>query len=257
MRRVHFYAGAGLILSLLVCGKGWATTSINFDPPGGLPAGDLPAGLSAMSNSPGSAVPTSAELSDQYDGDGVLFSSTSAFVAVVDIGSSSASPPNGIGGVTSDGLLSYADPVKFTFVQPGTILAGVTSDVSIQADDIGIPGQYATLTAFDINGKVLDSETLNDVGGEIWSIDLAGIHSAEFNFPTTIDGDPTTGSPFGNGTGIALDDLNFGAVTAAGSGGSAAVPLPTAAWSGLGLLGLLGGIRALRWGGKWNRCEAH
>jgi hypothetical protein len=235
-----------MVLSLLAYGKASGTTTINFDPAGTLPAGDLPPGLTAMSNSPGSTVPTSAQLSNQYEPDGVLFGSTSPFVAVVDIGGSSASPPNSIGGVTSDGLLSYADPVIFTFVQPGTTTAGVTTDVSITADADGIGAQFATLTAFDIKGNVLDSQTLDDVGGEIWNIDLPGIHSAEFTFPTTSDGTPTTGTPFGNGTGIALDNLTFGTVTAAGSTGPAAVPLPTAAWTGLALLGLLATVRALR-----------
>jgi hypothetical protein len=215
-----------------------------------------------MGNSPGSPVPSGSQLSNQYEADGVLFNSSSPFIAVVNIGGSTASPPNAIGGVTSDGLLSYADPVTVTFVEPGTTTAGVTSNVSIQADDIGIPGQFATLSAFDINDHLLDSETLEDVGAEVWNINLTGIHSVVFNFPPTSAGAPTTGSAFGNGTGIALDNLTFGPVTAAGStstppggstgtgtgtgGGTAAVPLPTAAWSTLIFLGSLAVIRTLR-----------
>jgi hypothetical protein len=231
-----------VLVALLAAGaKGWAATVINFDPP---TAGDLPASLSAMGNSPGSAVPAIAQLSNQYNTgsttDGVLFSSSSPYVAVVN-----ATNPTGIGGVTSDGLLSYADPVIFTFVVPGTTTPGVTSNFSIQADATGIPGQFATVTAFDINGQVLDTVTLNDIGSEVWSIDLPGIHSARFDFPTTSTGALTTGSAFGSGTGIALDNLTFGTVTAASTGTPSAVPLPPMAWGGLLVIGSLIAIHGL------------
>lgn len=234
-------------LFLAVCLKGWGATVINFDPP---PAGDLPASLTAMGNSPGSAVPLSAQLSNQYNTgsttDGVLFSSTVPYIAVV-----SATAPNGISGVTSNGLLSYADPVIFTFVAPGTTTPGVTSNLSIQGDSTGIPGQFATLTALDINGQVLNSVTLNDIGGEIWSINLPGIHSARFDFPTTSTGALTTGSAFGSGTGIALDNLSFGIVTAAspgtpGPGTPSAVPLPPMFWQGLIIISFVTVVNVLR-----------
>jgi hypothetical protein len=159
-------------------------------------------------------------------------------------------------------LLSYADPVTVTFVVPGTTTAGVTTNVSITADSTGIAGQFATLSVFDINGNLLDSQTLEDVGAEVWNISLAGIHTATFNFPTTSMGDPTTGSAFGSGTGIALDDLTFGTVSAATGGtgdgngnggqpvvGPVAVPLPSMGWSMLVMLGLIAGVRALP---RWN-----
>jgi hypothetical protein len=227
------HAVAAVILSLLFQAGAKALT-INFDPS----PGDLPSALTAMGNSPGSPVPSNAQLSNQYDFDGVLFSSTDSFIAVVDNGGSSASPPNAIGGVTADGLLSYADPVKVTFVDPGTLTPGVTTNVSIVADSVGIPGQFATLRAFGIHGNLLAAQTLNDVGGEIWSLNAPGIHSALFNFPTTSTGAPTTGSAFGNGTGIALDNLTFGTITTAPTG-SPTVPLPPAAWTGLAVLGAL------------------
>jgi hypothetical protein len=244
VKKVCFGAVAAFVISLMFSAHARALTTINFDPQD--TPGDLPSGLSAMGNSPGGTVPTSAELSNQYDSDGVLFSSTSPFVAVVDIGGGVASPPNAIGGVTSDGLLSYADPVTFTFVVPGTTTPGVTTNVSITADDSGISGQFATLSAFDINGHLLDSQTLNDIGGETWNIDLAGIHSAVFDFPTTSTGGPATTSAFGNGTGIALDNLTFGTVGATTSVGPSPVPLPPAGWSALFLLGALAILRLLR-----------
>ncbi len=241
MGRFQKLSIAAGILSISLAAKSWAVTTINFDPPSG--GGDLPASLTAMSNSPGSSVPSSAQLSDQYRADGVLFSSTDPFVAVV-----AATSPNGIGGVTGSGLLSYADPVIFTFVVPGTSTPGVTNDVSIQADASGIPGQFATLRAFDIDGNLIDIVTLNDIGSEVWNINLAGVHSARFDFPTTSDGTLTTGSAFGNGTGIALDNLIFGPVTQAPSSGPgpSAVPLPAMVWDSLILLGGLAGVGALR-----------
>jgi hypothetical protein len=249
VKQIKGYAIAALILTLALSARALAVVTINFDPQG--TPGDLPSALSAMSNSPGSTVPANAQLSNQYESDGVVFSSTSPFVAVVDIGTTATSPPNAIGGVTSDGLMSYADPVNFTFVGPGTTTPGVTSNVSVTADADGIPGQFATLSAFDINGHLLNSETLNDVGGETWTINLPGIHSAQFNFPTTSAGVPTTGSAFGDGTGIALDNLTFGTVALPGSG-PAAVPLPPMVWSGLVLLGSLAVLQVLRKGPRFS-----
>jgi hypothetical protein len=225
-----------------------AQTTINFDPQTDAPPGDLPATITAMGNSPGSAVPDSAKLSNQYGSAGVLFSASANYVAVVDVGGSSASEPNGIGGVTSDGLLSYADPITFTFVDPGTTDPATTNDIQIQADDTGIPGQFAKLTAFDINGNVLESDVLDDDGGEVFSIALAGIHTAMFTFPTTDTGAPTTGSAFGSGTGIELDNLRFGPLAPAGSTPpvTPTVPLPPMVWSGLAILAAMAAIQARR-----------
>ena len=215
--------------------------AINFDPPS---TGDLPASLTSMGNSPGSPVPTSAQLTNQYNTgatqDGVLFSSSAPYVAVV-----GATNPNAIGGVTSGGLLSYADPVIFTFVVPGTSTPGVTSNFSIQADSGGIPGQFATARAFDINDQLLSTQTLNDVGSEIWSFNLSGIHSVRFDFPTLSDGTPTTGSAFGAGTGIALDNLTFGTPTAS-VGAPPSVPLPALWFQSLLVLGSLAGVYVWR-----------
>ena len=220
--------------------------AINFDPPS---TGDLPASLTAMGNSPGSAVPAGSQLTNQYNTgatqDGVLFSSTAPFVAVV-----GATNPNGLGGVTAGGLLSYADPVIVTFVVPGTSTPGVTSNVSIQADATGIPGQFATVRAFDINDQLLSTQTLDDLGGEIWSFNLSGIHSIRFDFPTLSDGTLTTGSAFGAGTGIALDNLTFGTPTASAGppvvGPPSSVPLPRMGSQGVLVLGMLTGAYVWR-----------
>jgi hypothetical protein len=237
----------GLIFSLAICSGASAVTTINFDPQDNAPPGDLPSGLSAMSNSPGSTVPLSAQLSNQYGVDGVLFNSSAPYVAVVNVGASSASNPNGIGGVTSGGLLSYADPITFTFVVPDSSTAATTDSFAITADSDGIPGQFATVSAFGSTDQFLTQQTLNDVGGETWTIDTPGIHTVVFNFPTTSTGALTTGSEFGEGTGIELDNLTFGPETAVGGTSSAgAVPLPRMVWGGLAMMGVFAGVRAQR-----------
>jgi hypothetical protein len=238
------YYAATAAIALIALSTNALALTINFDPQG-TPPGDLPSSINAMGNSPGSSVPDDAKLSNQYQADGVLFNSSAPFIAVVDIGSSTASPPNAIAGVTSGGLLSYADPITFTFVEPGTTTPGVTDSVSIQADSNGISTQFATLSAFDINGILLHSQTLSDVGSEVWDINAAGIHSVRFNFPTNSTGTPITGSAFGEGTGIALDNLDFGAVTAPTTPVTP-VPLPPAASSALILLVSLAALRMLR-----------
>ena len=93
VNRVIYKAVAAVILSIALGARAQAAVTINFDPPEGMPAGDLPVSLEAMGNSPGSAVPSGSELSNQYDSDGVLFSSSSPFVAVVDIGGAAPALP--------------------------------------------------------------------------------------------------------------------------------------------------------------------
>lgn len=195
-----------------------AATVINFD------------SLTTMSNVPGTTVPDSAKLSNQFNLDssspGVVFSSSAPYVAAVFLSPGTPSVPNGIGGVTATGKLSYADVVRFTFFVPGTSTPGVTDFFSIQADLIGISSNSATVTIFDINGVAMGHQTLADVGGETWSFSKPGIHSAEFLLPTV---------NYGIGVGIALDNLSFNAVTAP----APAAPLPLSAVSGLTLLALL------------------
>ncbi len=67
-----------------------AATILNFD---GLPSS------TAFKN--GSAVPAADQLSNQYVGtNGILFSSASPYVGVVNVGSMAPTPPNSIAGVT-------------------------------------------------------------------------------------------------------------------------------------------------------------
>jgi hypothetical protein len=163
-------------------------------------------GLQLMGNSPGSAVPTNSQLSTQYQAaDGITFSSTSPYVAIGSFGTTS--PPAGIGGVTASGQLSYNEPVKIVFSVPGASTPAVTTSVSITGDQSGIGGQTATFTAYDANGAVIQAFTKADTSGlnNTWTVSGAGIHSVIFS-------GGNLGAPFGFGTGIALDDLQFDAL---------------------------------------------
>src|ERR1700734_3928534 len=65
VNRAKCFSIAAVSLSFLLYGHARAITTINFDPSGGIPAGALPAALSAMGNSPGSPVPSGSQLSNQ------------------------------------------------------------------------------------------------------------------------------------------------------------------------------------------------
>lgn len=199
MRICHGFVAAGvLILSLAVCRAARAAgVVVNFDDYSSV-------GLSLMGNSPGSAVPEGSKLSDQYlNSYGVTFSSTSNYIAIGEFGTTSS--PAGIGGVTSDGKLSYDDPVTVTFFLPGTSIPAVTNSVSIAGDATGISSQSASFTAYDINAVAINSQTRQETEGasNIWSVSSPAIHSATFS-------GGNLGQPYGYGTGIALDDLKFG-----------------------------------------------
>ena len=159
--------------------------------------------ITPMGNSPGAPVPANAQLSNQYLAtDGVTFSSVSPYVALGFFGSSSS--PAGIGGVTSDGLLSYDVPVNIAFFLPGTSTPAITNFVSISGDPSIIANQNATFSAFDVNGALIQSVTQleGSTPNNTWSLSDPGIHSVSFS-------GGNQGQPFGSGTGIALDDLTF------------------------------------------------
>jgi len=179
-----------------------------------------------MDNFPGTAIPSTSQISDQFlNSDGVLFSShNSPFIAAVNLGTGHAtSGVIGVGGSTGIGELTYAGYFfKATFYDPtNPLIKAVTDFVSIRTDLLAI-NQLLRLEAYDVNGNQLWIDQQVDIGGNLFSATVSGIHSVAFFGETT----------------TALDDFSFNAVTPAN------VPLPPAVWLfGTGFLGLMGFTR--------------
>jgi hypothetical protein len=157
-----------------------------------------------MGYSSGQPIPVAARLSDQLGtADGVVFSSGASYVAVVDLGIGHAtSGTNGIGGSTPDGILTYDHrwPLVIRFVDPqAPEMPAVTDFVSVRGDLWGSSGMNVTLNAYDLNGALVDSDQVPDIGGETLVVTGAGIHRVEFLGTTDQDG-------------VALDDLTFNPV---------------------------------------------
>ena len=162
--------------------------------------------LSGMNFDAGPPIPTSSQLSSEYlSSFGVLFSSGSQYVAVVNLGAGHAtSGTNGLGGSTPEGNLTYSStyPITATFFDPSNPTVSATTDfVSLHGDLAGFPNQSVTLNAYDISGQLIASVTVVDIGGETLSIAIPGIHSVQF-----------LGS-LGDVPGVAVDDFTFNSVT--------------------------------------------
>lgn len=136
------------------------------------------AGIIPMSNS-GVLVPAAARLSAQLQlSQGVRFSSTVDYIAVVNLGVGHAtSGANGVGGVNVSNVLSYASPIIVTFTVPGDpSTPAVTDFVSIRGD-LAPGAGTATMEAFGLNGILLGSVTRPDIAGGALSLSIPGIHS--------------------------------------------------------------------------------
>lgn len=161
--------------------------------------------LPAMGNFPSASVPAINRLSDQFLlTTGAIFSSGVDYVAVVDHGSSTPSPPNHIGGVRSDNTMDYAVPITIRFFDPANpTVPGETDFFSVRGDTAPTSAGTATLNAFDFFGNLLASITQPDSNGLTLSITHPGIHEVRIsqNAPS---------GPFG-GT-IGFDDVTFNPV---------------------------------------------
>jgi len=151
----------------------------------------------------GTPVPVEARLSDQLLSEGVSFSSTAGYVALVSLGGGHAtSGVNGIGGVNAAGALKYNSPVVITFTVPGEPgTPAVTDFVSIRGDNFPTAGGSATMEAFDVNGVRLGITTVPDEVGLTLSLSIPNIHSVRLT-QTLSD--------------IAFDDLRFNALSHVG-----------------------------------------
>ena len=111
-------------------------------------------GLTAMADIPGSPVPVSARLSDQFLGsDGVLFNSDSGspYVAVVSFGDGNI----GIASVDADNKLSYDRDTGFSvafFLPSDPSILAATDQVSIRFNSRGRIDQIAAMETFDADG---------------------------------------------------------------------------------------------------------
>jgi hypothetical protein len=169
-----------------------AATTINFEGLG-----------TPMTNSPGSVVPSGAQLSNQYQATlGPVFKSGSAFVALVNLGGGTTSPTTGIGG-TSAGNLSYGNPFEIQFYLPGTSTPAATDSVSLQLDTIPLGSGTVTMQAFNLSGTLLGTITVTDIGpppSAPLALNIPGIHRIVISETSAT---------------VAFDDLTFNALSEA------------------------------------------
>jgi hypothetical protein len=188
------------VLAFAMCPLGFCqTTLITFEPP-------LPSGLVAMSFLEDTAVTPQSRITNQYGNLGILMSN----VALVDLGVGQAdSGTNGIAPISSTGTIDYGSAATFTFVDPSNSSApGVTDYFAIMTDRDGGSGNTTTVSGYDINGKFLGSASSPDIGGVTLQLQNIGqIHSVVVK-STLINH---------NSGGIALDNVQFGAVMLAAS----------------------------------------
>jgi hypothetical protein len=201
--------GFAWICGVLFVTAAQAATTINFESIG-----------SPMTNSPGSAVPSGAQLGNQYQATlGPVFKSGSAFVALVNLGSGTTSPTTGIGG-TSAGNLSYGTPFEIQFFLPGTSTPAATDAVSLQLDTIPLGSGTVTMQAFNLSGALLGTITVTDIGpppSAPLALNIPGIHRIVVSETSAT---------------VAFDDLTFNPLTEA-----TATSVPTL--SEYALLGLI------------------
>ena len=199
-------------------------TLIDFEAP-------LPPGLTPNNFVSGSPVDLTAELTNQYESLGVLFSTAGGapYAALINLTGQAPSGVNGVGSVNAAGDVDYTLDLDIFLVVPGTTIAAVTDFISIQGDEEPIPGNVV-FSAYDVNGNLLTSGTLPDTAGGLYSLSAPGIH--EFRLHST------------SGT-VAYDNLSFDTPSLTTS-----VPEPgTIGFVALGMASIAG-TRLRRFAGK-------
>jgi hypothetical protein len=164
------------------------STLIDFEAP-------LPAGLTPNNFFQGSPVDPSADLTNQYENLGVLFSTAGGapYAALINLAGQAPSGVNGVGSVNAAGDVDYTLDIDIFLVVPGTTTPAVTDLISIQGDEIPIPGDVV-FSAYDVDGNLIASGTQPDTAGGTYALSAAGIH--EFRLHST------------SGT-VAYDNLTF------------------------------------------------
>ena len=170
--------------------------------------------IQGMRNLPGSSVPESSRLTDQFlSSHGVSFLSEAGYAAVCiheGVGTSSPmptqSPPNILGGTTADGKIAYSGPITITFHDPtDPARSAVTDFVKIRGEMAPVDGASAKMEAFGLDGKLLGSVSdFDSSAGLTLSLSLPGIHSIRLT-------QQNSGEPFGT---IGYDNLEFHRVSA-------------------------------------------
>jgi len=119
----------------------------------------LPAGLTPNNFIQGSLVVPTAELTNQYENLGVLFSTAGGapYAALIDLTGQAPSGVNGVGSVNAAGDVDYTLDIDIFLVVPGTTTPAVTDMISIQGDEEPIPGNVV-FSAYDVNGNLIASE---------------------------------------------------------------------------------------------------
>jgi hypothetical protein len=189
---MRVFRGFAWICGALIVTAAQAATTINFEGIG-----------TPMTNSPGSAVPSGAQLGNQYQATlGPVFTSGSAFVALVNLGGGTTSPTTGIGG-TSAGNLSYGTPFEIEFFLPGTSTPAATDSVSLQLDTLPLGSGTVTMQAFNLSGTQLGTITVTDIGpppSAPLALNIPGIHRVVVSETSAT---------------VAFDDLTFNPLTEA------------------------------------------
>ncbi len=144
----------------------------------------LPPGLVPNSSYvSGTAVDAAAEVTNQFEDLGIILGTVGGapYAALIDLGTGHAvSGTNGIGPVSASGTLDYTLNLDIFLVVPGTTTPAVTDSISIQGDEMSIPGNVI-FDAYDLNGNLIASGSAPDTPGGTYSLSAAGIHEFQIH----------------------------------------------------------------------------